>query len=136
MQLGFVGLGRMGLNMVTRLVRGGHDIVAYDRSAEAIAKATAALARGAASLNDLIGALEPPRAVWLMVPSGPPTESTVEMLGRALSAGDVIVDGGNTNYRDDLRRADALAAKGIDYVDAGTSGGIWGLDEGYCLMVG
>jgi 6-phosphogluconate dehydrogenase len=136
LQLGFVGLGRMGLNMVTRLVRGGHDIVAYDQSKDAVTRAVAARASGASSLNDLIAALRPPRAVWLMVPSGPPTESTVDTLGLALSAGDVIIDGGNSNYHDDLRRADRLATRGIDYVDAGTSGGIWGLEEGYCLMVG
>jgi 6-phosphogluconate dehydrogenase len=136
MQLGFVGLGKMGLNMVTRLTRGGHQIVAFDRSTEAVAKSTAASAKGAASLEALVAALAPPRAVWVMVPSGAPTESTVEALGGLLSAGDVIIDGGNTNFHDDVRRGEALAKKGIDYVDAGTSGGIWGLAEGYCLMVG
>jgi 6-phosphogluconate dehydrogenase len=136
MQLGFVGLGRMGLNMVTRLVRGGHKIVAYDRSQEAVGRAEAAGARGVSSLDALPGALEAPRAVWVMVPAGDPTESTVSALGNLLSAGDTIVDGGNTNFHDDVRRAQALAAKGMHYVDAGTSGGIWGLQEGYCLMVG
>jgi len=136
MQLGFVGLGRMGLNMVTRLVRGGHQIVAYDRSPDAVARAEAAGAGGVSSLDALPGALEAPRAVWVMVPAGDPTESTVSALGNLLSAGDTIVDGGNTNFHDDVRRAQSLAAKAMHYVDAGTSGGIWGLQEGYCLMVG
>ncbi|OLE83794.1 MAG: 6-phosphogluconate dehydrogenase (decarboxylating) [Acidobacteria bacterium 13_1_20CM_2_65_9] len=136
MQLGFVGLGRMGLNMVTRLVRGGHEIVAYDRSAEAIARAESAGARGVASLEALPAALTAPRGVWVMVPAGAPTESTIAALGNLLSAGDAIVDGGNTNFHDDVRRAEALSAKHMHYVDAGVSGGIWGLQEGYCLMVG
>jgi 6-phosphogluconate dehydrogenase len=136
MQLGFVGLGKMGLNMVMRLRRGNHAIVAYDRSADAVRRAEAAGARGAASLDALVAALTPPRAVWLMVPAGAPTESTVSTLGNLLSAGDVIIDGGNTNFQDDVRRAQTLAGKQLHYVDAGTSGGIWGLEEGYCLMVG
>jgi 6-phosphogluconate dehydrogenase len=136
MQLGFVGLGRMGLNMVTRLVRGGHTVVAYDRSADAVARANAAGAKGVSTLEALIEGLAAPRAVWVMVPSGDPTESTVSALGRLLAAGDTIIDGGNTNFHDDVRRAQSLAAKRLDYVDAGTSGGIWGLQEGYCLMVG
>ena len=136
MQLGFVGLGRMGLNMVTRLVQGGHSVVAYDRSADAVARADAAGAKGVSTLEALIAGLEAPRAVWVMVPSGDPTESTVSALGRLLSAGDTIVDGGNTNFHDDVRRAQALASRRVEYVDAGTSGGIWGLQEGYCLMVG
>ena len=136
MQLGFVGLGRMGLNMVTRLVQGGHQIAVYDRSPEAVARAEAAGARGVSSLEALPAALEAPRAVGVMVPAGDPTESTVSALGALLSAGDTIVDGGNTNFHDDVRRAQALAGKQIHYVDAGTSGGIWGLQEGYCLMVG
>ena len=136
MELGFVGLGRMGLNMVTRLVRGGHQIIAFDRSPEAVARAEAAGARGVASLDALAKALTAPRTVWVMVPAGDPTESTVAALGNLLSAGDAIVDGGNTRFHDDVRRAEALAPKRIDYVDAGTSGGIWGLTEGYCLMVG
>src|SRR4029078_5320793 len=130
MQLGFVGLGKMGLNMVTRLTRGGHAIVAFDRSADAVAKAEAAGAKGAASLDALVAALLPPRSVWVMVPSGTPTESTVEALGGLLSRGDAIIDGGNTNFHDDVRRAETLAEKGIQYIDAGTSGGIWGLTEG------
>ncbi len=136
MQIGFVGLGRMGLNMVTRLVRGGHTVVAYDRSADAVARAEAAGAKGVSTLDALIEGLAAPRAVWVMVPSGDPTESTVSALARLLSAGDTIIDGGNTNFHDDVRRAQTLAAKRLDYVDAGTSGGIWGLQEGYCLMVG
>ena len=136
MQLGFVGLGKMGLNMVTRLVRGGHQIVAFDRSAEAVAHAEAAGATGVSSLDALVAALAPARAIWVMVPSGAPTEDTVAALGRLLSADDVIIDGGNTNFHDDVRRAQALSASDIHYVDAGTSGGIWGLQEGYCLMVG
>jgi 6-phosphogluconate dehydrogenase len=136
MQLGFVGLGKMGLNMVTRLTRGGHQIVAYDRNPTAVAQAEAAGAKGVASLDALAAALAPPRAVWIMVPSGAPTESTVDALGGLLAKGDIIIDGGNTNFHDDVRRAQALSATGVQYVDAGTSGGIWGLTEGYCLMVG
>ncbi len=136
MQVGFVGLGKMGLNMVTRLTRGGHTIVAFDRSESAVAQAVTAGAAGVASLAELVRALPAPRAVWVMVPAGPATESTVEALGALLSAGDVIIDGGNTNFHDDVRRAKTLADKKIHYVDAGTSGGVWGLSEGYCLMVG
>ena len=136
MQLGFVGLGKMGLNMVTRLERGGHDIVAFDRSAEAVSKAEEVKAAGVASLEALVAKLKAPRAVWVMVPAGDATESTINALAGLLSAGDVIIDGGNTNFHDDVRRAKALAGKKLHYVDAGTSGGIWGLTEGYCLMVG
>ena len=136
MELGFVGLGKMGLNMVTRLRRGGHRIVAFDRAFEAVARAETAGADGADSLPDLVARLSAPRAVWIMVPAGAPTESTVTSLGELLSDGDAIIDGGNTNFQDDVRRAAALKARGISYIDAGTSGGIWGLQEGYCLMVG
>ena len=136
MQLGFVGLGKMGLNMVTRLVAGGHEIVAYDRDAAATARATSAGARGAATLDALVAALSTPRAVWVMVPAGEPTESTVSALADILSPNDVVIDGGNTNFHDDVKRADALGARELHYVDAGTSGGVWGLKEGYCLMVG
>src|SRR5712671_3624559 len=136
MQLGFVGLGKMGLNMVTRLERGGHDIVAFDRSAEAVSKAEEMKAAGVPSLEALVATLKTPRAVWVMVPAGDPTESTINALGGLLSPGDMIIDGGNTNFHDDIRRAKALAEKKLHYVDAGTSGGIWGLTEGYCLMVG
>jgi 6-phosphogluconate dehydrogenase len=136
MQLGFVGLGKMGLNMVTRLVQGGHRVAAYDRDAAATARAGAAGAQPAATLDALVATLAAPRAVWVMVPSGAPTETTVTSLAALLSPGDVIIDGGNTNFNDDVRRAGTLAAKGIHYIDAGTSGGVWGLKEGYCLMVG
>ena len=136
MQLGFVGLGRMGLNMVTRLARAGHKVVAYDRSPEAVTRAATAGAEGAASLEALVSTLVAPRAIWLMVPAGDATESTVNALAPLLSAGDIVIDGGNSNFHDDVRRAQALATQGIRYVDAGTSGGIWGLEEGYCLMVG
>jgi 6-phosphogluconate dehydrogenase len=136
MQLGFVGLGRMGLNMVTRLARAGHTVVAYDRSPQAVTRAAAAGATGAASLEALVSTLAAPKAIWLMVPAGDATESTVNALAALLSASDIVIDGGNSNFHDDVRRAQSLAAKGIRYVDAGTSGGIWGLEEGYCLMVG
>ena len=136
MQIGFVGLGRMGLNMVTRLVRGRHDVVAYDRSPEAVSRAEASGAKGVSSLSALVSALTPPRTVWVMVPAGDATESTVTALSKLLSADDVMVDGGNSNFHDDVRRAAALSAAQVHYVDAGTSGGIWGLEEGYCLMVG
>jgi 6-phosphogluconate dehydrogenase len=136
MQLGFVGLGKMGLNMVTRLANGGHQIVAYDRDPAATARAVTVGADAASGLDTLVLALAPPRAVWVMVPAGDPTESTITALADVLSPGDVIIDGGNTNFHDDLRRAESLGARDIHYVDAGTSGGVWGLKEGYCLMVG
>jgi len=136
MQLGFIGLGRMGLNMVTRLARAGHHIVAFDRSTEAVVRARESGADGSASLDALTSSLTPPRSVWVMVPAGEATESTIATLARLLSPDDVIVDGGNTNFHDDVRRAAMLAERKIHYVDAGTSGGIWGLTEGYCLMVG
>jgi len=136
MQLGFVGLGKMGLNMVTRLVGGGHQIVAFDRDPAAMDRAKAAGAETAPNLEGLVHALSAPRAVWVMVPAGPATEATVHALAELLSPDDIIIDGGNTNFHDDVRRAEELGAKGIHYVDAGTSGGIWGLKEGYCLMVG
>jgi 6-phosphogluconate dehydrogenase len=136
MQIGFVGLGRMGLNMVTRLTRGAHQVAAYDRSPDAVARAGAAGVKGVTTLDALVAALDPPRAVWVMVPAGEPTESTVASLAGLLHADDTIVDGGNSNFHDDVRRAESLRAKGIHYIDAGTSGGIWGLQEGYCLMVG
>src|SRR5262245_11197903 len=120
MQLGFVGLGRMGLNMVTRLVRGGHQVVAFDRSAEAVARVASVDGRGVASLEALVGALAPPRVIWVMVPAGDPTESTIDALAHLVAAGDTIIDGGNTNFHDDVRRASALASKEIHYVDAGT----------------
>ena len=136
MELGFVGLGRMGGNMVTRLARDGHRIVAYDPNANAAKLAAANGAALATSLGDFASMLKPPRAVWVMVPAGDPTETTIQALAGILSKGDTIVDGGNTKYKDDVRRGRELAAKGIGYVDAGTSGGVWGLQNGYCLMVG
>ena len=136
MEIGFVGLGKMGLNMVKRLLTGSHHVVAYDRNADAVREAEAAGARGASSLDALVNDLTPPRAIWLMVPAGDPTESTITALSSLLSPDDIIVDGGNTNFHDDVRRAGELGARRIHYVDAGTSGGIWGLKEGYCLMVG
>jgi 6-phosphogluconate dehydrogenase len=126
----------MGLNMVARLMGGGHQIVAYDRSPDAVAHAQSAGARGVSSLESLVDALSPPRAVWIMVPAGDPTESTVAALSTLLKTDDAIIDGGNSNFHDDVRRAKALAARQLHYIDAGTSGGIWGLREGYCLMVG
>ncbi|MCC7418093.1 MAG: decarboxylating 6-phosphogluconate dehydrogenase [Acidobacteria bacterium] len=136
MQLGFVGLGRMGSNMVMRLARAGHEIVVFDRNPGAVAQAAAAGLRGVDSLDALVRALLPPRAVWVMVPAGAATESTIDGLATLLAEDDVVIDGGNTRFHDDVRRARALGARGIHYVDAGTSGGIWGLADGYCLMVG
>ncbi|HKT80627.1 MAG TPA: decarboxylating 6-phosphogluconate dehydrogenase [Vicinamibacterales bacterium] len=136
MQLGFVGLGKMGLNMVTRLCRDGHAIVAFDRNAEATGRAAAAGAAPAASLEQLVSQLAAPRAVWLMVPAGTVTDSLVNELAALLAGGDIIIDGGNSHFVDDVHRAENLKRKNIRYVDAGTSGGVWGLEEGYCLMVG
>src|SRR5215208_3308716 len=136
MQLGFVGLGKMGMNMVTRLTRGGHAVVAYDRSADAVRHAGEVGASGAGSLEVVVQGLEAPRTVWVMVPAGAATESTISALADLLSPGDTIIDGGNTNFHDDVRRAKTLERRELHYVDAGTSGGIWGLQEGYCLMVG
>ena len=136
MQLGMVGLGKMGANMTTRLIRGGHEIVVYDRDAKAVATAVAGHAAGASSIEQLVSQLRAPRAVWVMVPSGDPTESTIQALGALLSRGDTVIDGGNSNYKDGMRRSAALAARGVQFIDAGTSGGVWGLAEGYSLMIG
>ena len=136
MDIGFIGLGKMGMNMVTRLRQGGHRVVAYDRSAALITEAETKGATASSSLEDLIAKLPKPRAVWVMVPSGQPTEETVQHLGTILEANDIIIDGGNTKFHDDVRRAADLQPRDIHYVDAGTSGGIWGLQIGYCLMVG
>ena len=136
MQLGMIGLGRMGANMARRLMRGGHQVVAYDRSAEAVKQLAGEGAKGVDSLAAMIGALAKPRAVWIMVPAGGPTESTVNELAEKLEPGDTIIDGGNSFFKDDVRRAKALASKKINYVDAGTSGGVYGLERGYCMMIG
>ena len=137
MQIGFVGLGRMGGNMVHRIHRDSdHQAVAFDLSNEARAQAESHGAAAASTLEDLVRALEPPRTVWVMVPAGDPTEQTVMKLADLLDEGDTIVDGGNTKWTDDKRRAEQLAPRGIHYVDVGTSGGVWGLEVGYCMMVG
>jgi len=136
MELAMVGLGKMGGNMASRLLRGGHQVVAYNRSPEPIRAAEAEGATGATSLEDVVLRLSPPRAVWLMLPSGQITEEAVRHLAELLSINDLIIDGGNSNYKDTMRRAAYLADKGIYFVDSGTSGGIWGLQEGYSLMVG
>jgi 6-phosphogluconate dehydrogenase len=126
----------MGANMTTRLIKGGHRVVVYDRDSKAVATSAAGGAAGATSLDDLVERLSPPRAVWIMVPAGDPTETTVQGLGSVLAIGDAIIDGGNSNYKDGMRRGRELATRGIQFVDVGTSGGIWGLKEGYSLMVG
>jgi len=136
MRLGMIGLGRMGGNMVQRLLKGGHEVVAYDRSADAVRASVAQGAHGAADLAALCAALPVPRVVWMMVPSGGAVDSTIDGLLPVLAKGDVMIDGGNSNYRDSIRRAKRVDAHGIAFVDAGTSGGVWGLEVGYCLMVG
>ena len=137
MQIGFVGLGRMGGNMVHRIRRDSdHEVVAFDPNADAVSAAEEHGASGASSLEELVQKLDAPRTVWVMVPSGQITESTVFSLAELLEAGDTIVDGGNSNWHDDVRRAEQLSEKGLHYVDVGTSGGIWGLEVGYCMMAG
>jgi 6-phosphogluconate dehydrogenase len=136
MQLGMVGLGRMGSNMVRRLIRGGHECVVYDVHADSVSRMAGEGATPAASLDAFAAALRTPRAAWVMVPSGNATEQTVAQLSDRFSPGDIVVDGGNSHFKDDVRRAAMLAAKGIHYIDAGTSGGVWGLERGYCLMIG
>src|SRR5258708_7587577 len=136
MQLGMVGLGRMGANMTRRLMRGGHTMVVSDLSAEAVKGIAGEGAVASSSLDDLVGKLNAPRAVWIMVPAGDPTEKTVQALISTMQAGDTIIDGGNSNFKDDVRRSKLCAAKGVHYVDVGTSGGVWGLERGYCMMIG
>ncbi len=136
MELGIVGLGRMGANMARRLMRDGHKIVAYDVNPDAVATLAGEGAEGASSLEDLASKLSAPRSVWVMVPAGEITESTVDAVAAVLESGDAIVDGGNSYYRDDIRRAAKVGERGLDYVDCGTSGGVFGLDRGYCLMIG
>src|ERR687897_2603439 len=135
-QLGMVGLGRMGANIVRRLMRGGHECVVYDVNPDPIKALSGEGATGTPSLAELAEKLDPPRAVWLMVPAGEITEKTVGEVAGVLEKGDAIIDGGNSYYRDDIRRSAEVAERGIDYVDCGTSGGVWGLDRGYCLMIG
>jgi 6-phosphogluconate dehydrogenase len=136
MQLAMIGLGRMGGNMVRRLLRAGHELVVYDPNREAVAELVRIGVQGAQDLGDLCARLTPPRVIWLMVPSGAVVENTIQELRRYTKAGDILIDGGNSNFHDTLRRADELRALGIELIDCGTSGGIWGLDHGYCLMVG
>ncbi|HVL53229.1 MAG TPA: decarboxylating 6-phosphogluconate dehydrogenase [Vitreimonas sp.] len=136
MRIGFIGLGRMGANMVRRLMRDGHEVVAYNRTAERTREIAGEGADGAYSIEELVGKLEKPRHVWVMVPAGDATEAQIEELLGHLEPGDAIIDGGNTNFHDDQRRHPLLKEKGVDYVDAGVSGGIWGLANGFCLMVG
>src|SRR5215469_13499524 len=135
MRIGMIGLGRMGANMVRRLQKGGHECVAYDHTAENVKAVAASGARGVATTAELVKALTPPRAVWIMVPAAV-VESVIAELAPLLAAGDVLIDGGNSNYRDDIRRAGELSRKGIHYLDVGTSGGVLGFEQGYCLMVG
>ena len=136
MQLGMIGLGRMGGNMVERLLGGGHQVVVFDRSADAVAASVAKGATGATDLAGLCSQLTAPRVVWIMVPAGAPTQQTIDDLAKVLQPGDIVIDGGNSNFRDSMRRAAALQAMGIEFIDSGTSGGVWGLTVGYCLMVG
>jgi 6-phosphogluconate dehydrogenase len=135
MQLGMIGLGRMGANMVRRLLRADHECVVFDLDSDAVSQLAGEGAIGAESIDDLVGKLKPPRSVWLMVPAAV-VDRTLEDLVGSVEKGDAVIDGGNSYYRDDIRRAARLAEHGVDYVDTGTSGGVWGLDRGYCLMIG
>ncbi|MFQ5692667.1 MAG: NAD(P)-binding domain-containing protein, partial [Nitrospinota bacterium] len=136
MQLGMVGLGRMGANMVRRLMRGGHECVVFDLNPDNVKRLADEGAAGAASLDDFVDKLRKPRAAWIMVPAGPPTERTVSDLSERMAPGDIVIDGGNSYFKDGARRGKALKEKGIHYVDVGTSGGVWGAERGYCLMIG
>ena len=136
MQIAIIGLGRMGAGIASRLMNHGHEAVVFDRDEKAVTKMTEKGATGVSSLEDVIGKLTAPRAVWVMLPAGKITEDTIETLSGLLSKGDTIIDGGNTFYKDDIRRSKSLVEKGIDYVDVGTSGGVWGLERGYCMMIG
>ncbi len=136
MELAMIGLGKMGLNMATRLVRGGHRVVGYALEASAIEEAKQNGAEGASSLDEVVKKLPSPRIAWVMVPAGAATDSTIQQLSELFSKGDIVIDGGNSNYKDSIRHAQLLETKGIDFVDCGTSGGVWGLAEGYSLMVG
>jgi 6-phosphogluconate dehydrogenase len=136
MQIGVIGLGRMGGNISRRLIKNGHEVVVYDHDAKAVAALSRDGATGAGGLDTLVQQLRPPRAVWVMLPAGKITEDVIGQLGKLLAAGDVVLDGGNTFWRDDIRRAKMLKERNIHHVDVGTSGGIWGLDRGYCMMIG
>ncbi|MEX2152415.1 MAG: decarboxylating 6-phosphogluconate dehydrogenase [Gemmatimonadaceae bacterium] len=136
MQLAMIGLGKMGGNMTERLLRGGHSVVTYDRSSESVEKYAKLGATGAGSLAEVVKQLAAPRIVWIMVPAGDPVDQTIAELRPLLSEGDIVIDGGNSNFHDTIRRADSLRQQGIQYIDCGTSGGIWGLEKGYCLMIG
>jgi 6-phosphogluconate dehydrogenase len=136
MELAMIGLGKMGLNMLTRLVRGGHSVVGFARTDDSVKAAVKNGAQGAHSLEEAVGKLKTPRVVWVMVPAGQTTDDTIEKLSNLLAKGDTVIDGGNSNYKDTLRHAALLEGKGIDFLDCGTSGGVWGLAEGYSLMVG
>ena len=136
MEIAMIGLGKMGANMTARLLKGGHRVVVFDLSEAATKSAEEMGAEGARTLDEVVEKLQPPRAVWVMVPAGAPTEKTIEELSAILSPGDIVIDGGNSNYKDSIRRGRALAEKGLHFVDVGTSGGVWGLTEGYSMMVG
>jgi len=136
MELAMIGLGKMGLNMATRLARGGHRVIGYARSAETVNEAIKLGAEGANSLQEVVSKLNAPRIVWLMIPAGKPTSDTIATLSQLLAKGDIVIDGGNSYYKDTIKNAELLESKGIDFVDSGTSGGIWGLQEGYSLMIG
>jgi 6-phosphogluconate dehydrogenase len=136
MQLGMIGLGRMGGNIVRRLIRNGHSAVVYDKDAKAVAGLAADGAQGATTLEEFVAKLKPPRTAWVMLPAGHITETTIETLAKLMQGGDVIIDGGNTFWQDDVRRGKSLRERGLHYVDVGTSGGVWGLDRGYCMMIG
>src|SRR5580658_3581881 len=136
MQIGIIGLGRMGGNITRRLIHNGHETVVYDHEPKAVADLTRDGATGADGLEKLVHQLQAPRTVWVMLPSGKVTEGTIAQLGKLLSTGDVVIDGGNTFWRDDIRRAKMLRERSIHHVDVGTSGGVWGLERGYCMMIG
>jgi 6-phosphogluconate dehydrogenase len=136
MQIGIIGLGRMGGNIARRLIAHGHEVVAYDRNADAVSQLAQAGAAPAKSLQDLAAQLAPPRSAWVMLPAGTPTDETVSALGKVFAKGDTIIDGGNSFYRDDIRRARMLREKAVHYLDVGTSGGVWGAERGYCMMIG
>src|SRR5580704_3336361 len=136
MKLGMIGLGRMGANMTRRLLRGGHEVVVSDLSPQNVNSVAGEGAIASASLDDFVSKLGKPRVAWLMVPAGEPTEQTVQSLSQRMQASDILIDGGNSYFKDDVRRSKQLREKGIHYVDVGTSGGVWGIDRGYCMMIG